>query len=312
MKTAACTLFEGQHHLGLAALVNSLHAHGFRGTLWAGYRGALPPWVRGLVEGRIFSEMKLPGGGAIRFMALATEAHLTNYKAAFMLEVMEGYDTEAEALCYFDPDVVVAGRWSFFEEWVACGVALCEDVNSPMPETHPTRAAWRNFCGARGLPLRPRTSSYVNGGFAGVARPHLAFLRHWGDILEWMKEEIGTAGNFNWTDKDRTYPFYRNDQDALNMAVEAGDIPLSIVGKEGMSFTSGGYIMYHALGQPKPWTKNYVWEALKGWPPTAAEMAFLRYSEGPVSAYTAGELAGKRRALWLAGAICRFVRKRGW
>ena len=312
MKTTVCTLFEGHYHFGVAGLVNSLCAHGFRGTVWAGYRGALPPWAGAAAARGEFSEMPVQDGVALRFVPLTTDAHFTNYKATFLAEVLERLDPSAEAAAYADPDVLIAGRWSFFEEWIECGVALCEDVNSPMPETHPIRGAWRKFGAKHGLALRPRTASYVNGGFLGVARAHLPFLRTWSRVLEAMKAELGTAQNFQWANKDRTYPFFRNDQDALNMAIEASDIALSIVGKEGMGFAGGGYIMYHALGLPKPWAKNFVVEALQGWPPTGADKAFVAAGAGPSAAFTAGELAARRRGLWLAGAICRLVRKGGW
>jgi hypothetical protein len=306
MKATVCTLFEGHYHYGVAALVNSLHAHGFRGTVWAGYRGALPPWARGE------STLPVSDGLTLRFIPLGTPLHFTNYKAAFALEVLEQHDRAAEAVFYFDPDVFIAGRWGFYEDWVECGVALCEDVNSPMPETHPIRGAWRRFGAQHGLALRPRTASYVNAGFIGASRAGLPFLRRWIEILAVLQREHDVASILHWEGKDRTFPFFRPDQDALNMTLEASDVPLSIVGREGMGFGGGGYIMYHSLGEPKPWRKHFVWEAVKGWPPTSADKAFLEHSAAPIAAYPAPVLAAKRASAFLAGALCRLVRKGGW
>ena len=312
MKAVVCTLFEGHYHYGVAVLVNSLYAHGFRGTIWIGYRGDLPPWAGGARETDGVAEMKVGEGVTLRFVRLATKDHLTNYKATFMLEVMERHAPAAEAVFYFDPDIVVAGRWGFYEEWIECGVALCEDVNSPKPETHPIRGAWRKFGAAHGLALTARTSSYVNAGFIGTSRSALPFLRTWITVLELLKREHDVGSILNWEDKDRTFAFFRPDQDALNMTIEASPIPLSIVGKDGMGFSGGGYIMYHALGAPKPWRKHFIWEALKGWPPTTPDKAFVAHANGPIAIYSAVALAWRRFALLVAGAICRVVRKGGW
>ena len=62
-----------------------------------------------------------------------------------MLELWDGPAKNAEALFYFDPDIVVNDSWICFEQWVNCGVALCEDINSPFQEFHPRRVGWRNY-----------------------------------------------------------------------------------------------------------------------------------------------------------------------
>jgi hypothetical protein len=38
MTAYVCTLFEGNYHIGLDVLLNSLFPNGFQGTLFAGYR----------------------------------------------------------------------------------------------------------------------------------------------------------------------------------------------------------------------------------------------------------------------------------
>ena len=111
-------------------LINSLSAVGFTGTVVCGHRGSIPPWA---------DAAKRLEKIEVRFVALTTPAHLTNYKPEFLLKVWNELQPDAEQLFYFDPDIVVRAPWSFFEEWANYGVALVEDVNSPMPESHPPR-----------------------------------------------------------------------------------------------------------------------------------------------------------------------------
>ena len=53
-----------------------------------------------------------------------------------MLRLLSGPASDAEAIYYLDPDIVVTAPWSTFDNWTGCGVALCEDVNSPLLKYH--------------------------------------------------------------------------------------------------------------------------------------------------------------------------------
>ena len=199
MKSTICTLFEGHYHYGVAALTNSLYQNGFRGTLYAGYRGNLPKWAsraeaRSVGRWKKAAKMHVASGLEIVFLPLATEYHLTNYKPDFMLELLDGPASNTDALFYLDPDICVARPWGIFEEWVSCGIALCEDVNSPLSENHPRRAGWRRFFGKRGLSLTFKTSEYVNGGFVGLRPDDRGFLEAWREIMLGIGELIGGLG----------------------------------------------------------------------------------------------------------------------
>ena len=301
MNPAICTLFEGDYHFGIGALVNSLYFHGFRGVVWAGYRRDLPPWARSTKRTPEFDEFLVADGCSIRFVALDTTFHLTNYKPSFMLEILNKYSLDSDALFYFDPDIVVKCRWSFFEDWVNYGIALCEDVNSPVPAAHPLRMAWRQFYANYGITLNSRWEAYFNGGFIGIARSRQEFLRDWFEILNLMAPEVG--GLNNWNVRDRTFLFCKTDQDALNIAVMCSKLPFSPMGKEGMDIIPGGYTMSHALGSRKPWRRRMITEALRGYPPSLADKNYWVNCQTPIQLYSPTCLLRKRLALKCASAI---------
>jgi hypothetical protein len=324
MKSVICTLFEGDYHYGVAALTNSLYQNGYRGAVFAGYnKASLPGWASAAVPDKeiLFNDtvtLAIKPDLAIHFVSLDTNHHLTNYKPDFMLQVSQRLGSDVEALYYFDPDIVVAAPWSYFEEWVTCGIALCEDVNSPLPERHPRRMAWRKSFGGRGFNLKFKNEIYVNGGFVGVTKLNLPFLDIWKKIQEAMGFEIG---GLNRTSLNGTHmpgdsiesfsPFNKTDQDALNAAVEVWDGQVSFIGKEGMAFKSGTHLMFHALGQPKPWHSKPLSQAIAGLPPRLADKKFWSSLTYPITTYSPGVIKYKKLSFALAALIGRFYRRVG-
>jgi hypothetical protein len=181
MISSVCTLFEGHYHYGVAALSNSLFKYGFRGTIYAGYRGELPHWALKGIKVKLDKWddaiiLNSIDGLKIVFLKLNTNYSLTNYKPDFMIELWEGPANDSEALFYFDSDILINKSWIHFEQWVNCGVALCEDVNSPLQEFHPRRVGWRNYFTKYNIDLQFKNSIYVNGGFIGLIKNDFSFL----------------------------------------------------------------------------------------------------------------------------------------
>ena len=310
--SAVCTLFEGEYHLGLGVLVNSLYANGYRGVVWAGHRGPLPPWVTGAAQNPGFTEFCPAEGLALRFIPLQTSIHLTNFKPDFMLSLWQNHCPQAQSLFYFDPDITLICRWPFFEEWVEAGVALCADVNSGMPVNHPLRHAWEKFYRPHGIAFRREPGLYFNGGFVGLRREQIEFLHCWQRLQELMAPAIGGMNNVNV--RDRSFLFCKTDQDALNVAAMASESSISPMAQDGMDFQAGGggYVMSHASGIMKPWNKHFLRNVVfRGHAPSRADRHFFRHTESPIRLYSAPTLAGKRFGLLTASLIGRFIRRNG-
>ncbi len=287
MNSAICTLFEGNYHYGVGALANSLYAQGYRGMIYAGYRGTLPPWITSSKNADEFTEFSPAEGLVLRFIPLSTNIHLTNFKPDFMLSLWEKHCPNAKSFFYFDPDITVMCPWAFFEEWVQAGVALCADVNQSMPANHPIRHAWKKFYVPHGIVFHREPDLYFNGGFFGLRREEMEFLHCWQKLQELMTPEIGGLKNVNM--RDRTFLFHKTDQDAMNVAAMASESAISPVGQDGMDFQQGGggFIMSHALGGQKPWNKKFVRSLLlRGNSPSRADRLYFRNVKYPIRLYS--------------------------
>ncbi|AWK06818.1 hypothetical protein HYN56_22325 [Flavobacterium crocinum] len=322
MNSAVCTLFEGHYHYGVATLSNSLYKQGFLGSIYVGYRGKLPNWA---LEGKKQTIGKWENaivlypvdGIELVFLPLSTTYSLTNYKPDFMLELWEGPAKDAEALFYFDPDIVVDDSWVCFEQWVNCGVALCEDINSPLQEFHPRRQGWKNYFKNYNVNLEFKNPTYVNGGFIGVLKKDISFLILWLNLQLFMGEAIGGLENsifykqtYNTTilKLDGFQIFDKSDQDALNATIEAYDGKVSYLGKEGMSFVSGKAIMFHALGENKPWNINYTLKSFDGRQPRLVDECYWNNTSYPIIAHSKRTVKAKRMIIKVTKLIGRFYK----
>jgi hypothetical protein len=307
MTSAICTLFARDYHFGLGALTNSLYAHGYRGIIFAGYDGALPPWSKNLDAKTGYSDFNVAEGLTIRFIEMPPKVNHVYYKPDFMLGILREHCPEARAIFFFDPDIIIKCRWTFFEEWVEAGVAVCADVNASMPDNHPIRHAWRRILQPHGLKFRNSFENYFNGGFVGVTVTNVSFLADW-QRAQVLVQECGSDTQFKLA--DRTLPFTCRDQDALNIACMATENPVSPVGQDGMDLQhgGGGYVMSHALGSVKPWNKPFIRTLLlRGVSPSRTDRLFFRYVKFPIRLYPSAVFACKHFLLLTASFLGRFM-----
>ena len=322
MNSAICTVFEGNYHYGVATLSNSLFKVGFRGTIYVGYRGKLPKWVLNGEKETVgkWKEaivLRPADGFELIFLKLTTTYSLTNYKPDFMLELWEGPAIDADSLFYFDPDIVVVDSWKSFEQWVNCGIAVCEDINSPLQEFHPRREGWREYYRKHNIELQFKNQIYVNGGFVGLQKKNISFVRLWVQIQEIMAPLIGGLENSIFL--NQTYHstvlklegfqiFDKSDQDALNATIEAYNGTISYFGKDGMGFIPGESIMLHALGSNKPWQINYFLSFFKGKTPRKEDVAYWKNTKTPILAHSKAETKRKKTTIKISKLLGRFYK----
>jgi len=303
-----CTLSAGDYHFGLGTLVNSLYARGFRGDIYIGFRGELPFWaIRSAQAG---------GNGwtyameecVLHFIPLSTTDFLNNHKPDFVLQLMEVHCPTAQRFFYFDADAIVRAPWSFFEHWISCGVAVCEDMNDYLPSHHPVRQAWARYAQGHGLEIARAPDRFYNSGFFAFHREHGEFLKAWKTLFDYRVAEGANLNAFVFCKSG--YPYLCNDQDLMNLALMLVSDPITAVGAEGMGFKVGGHVMSHSAGEIKSWRKHFICEALKGRPPSGADKDFVQYAGKPLKIYSAPRLAMKWLGVKIGSLIGRFYARR--
>ncbi len=299
MTHAVCTLFEGHYHLGVGALINSLHASGFTGSIICGHRGAEPAWAN--------DARKLGGGMDISFVRVTSDIHFTHYKPEFMRRCWTDHCPEAEQLYYFDPDIVVKAPWSVLARWAADGLALCEDVNGYLPARHPYRLAWGDFLVSQGLAVVRPLDRYYNAGFLGLPRSQERVLDLWSQIIGCAEKALGSLSKIKFDQPNAL--LHTPDQDALNMALMASDVPINGCGPEGMDFANGGHLLSHAIGGRKPWRGGFLRDALRGKPPGAAQKSFFLFADSPLRLFPSSQLARLRLSLRSGALLGRMYRR---
>lgn len=306
VKIALCTLFEGHYHHGVAALVNSLAAAGYEGTVWVGHRGPLPAWI---VDRPGFDKVRgrLPVTPTLALQAVELDPpiSLNYYKPTFMREILETHEPGADAVSYLDPDMVVKCRWTSMQSWLSQdGIALVEDADWDMPADHPKRGRWRQFFAVHGEAPQRELDRYYNAGFVAAGRNRIAFLRAWQRINERVAAE-SNSGMRQRKSGDPDSLFHSTDEDALNFALTLCETPLNAAGPEAMDFVPGGNRLSHAVGAAKPWQGRHFRRALRGQPPSVASHQFYRFAAGPLMPFSQAVLARRRLSMTLATALGR-------
>lgn len=301
-----CSLFEGDFHLGLAALINSIVRGGFKGLFWIGCRGEIPAWTLPLQ--RRDDGLFEVGEALLGFETIENSRHFGQFKPEFLKSVIDR-GIAGHYVWYFDPDITVRCGWDFFEMWVRHGVCLCQEIAmGTMPSRHPIRAEWMRMAREAGW-SEPRRDQerYYNSGFVGLDLANRAFLDQWIAAVR-LANRNGVAVN-QFQKGGRQQVFFTVDQDTCNIATMYADVPFSTIGPEGMGFIGGGFTMYHSVGPAKAWRKKFLRSTLEGLPPSNGDKHFLECADGPLYPYSPLQLHSLRLRAACAAFLGRFYRR---
>jgi len=309
-KNVVTTLFEKHYEYGVAGLLNSLSQAGYEGIICIGYKGKLPFWINQLQQKPGSSHLyQLSERIDIRFDELKVDMHFGYYKPYYLRQMAREYPG-AHGWFYFDPDIVVLSKWSFYENWIISGAALCQDSNFTLLYwNHPWRNQWRKDFEALVKGIDKTLNYYINSGFIGVNKSHFELVERWIEVNEQYK---ALSYPIHFFDQSNTLSAYKGDQDVLNATMTINsNIVFSILGKEGMAFDFPHAVMAHAVDGAgiKPWKRNYIKNALLGNKSSVTDERYLDFCSSPIEIYSRVELNKKRRLLKISKVLNRIWKK---
>jgi hypothetical protein len=300
--SVVCTLAEGSYFNGVAALTNSLVHAGFQGSVVVGYRGDKPTWLAQLKEDHVSGVYVVAPQVHLKLVELPGTWHLNNCKAHFIKQILLEQFPDVDLVFYFDTDIVIKHSWDAFVGWARDGVVLVLDVaDSYMSPHHVYRRAWQSLAAKQGLKCRDFTG-YVNGGCIGINRAYAEFAIVWSALMEELERDGADMKEMkNWTGK---LAFSRMDQDVLNATIMATNTPIALLGSEAMGmFPWANVVIPHAMFQKKPWSRKYLLDALRGFPPDRTHLAYWEFVDGPIRPFNRSKLVGKKIQVRIARLI---------
>lgn len=272
------TLAEREYFLGLSALLNSVvHFGTYVDKVIVGYRGDLPDWLPALQPSTNGQSFITASGLPVELVRLDGTKHMVHEKPKWFEHVCKVLAPEASEYFFFDSDIVINNRMSFYGEWVEMGVGICGDVLWTFDRRHPIRRRWAAAAQEAGLEITNHYDGFYNSGFLGWKREHNAFIDDWNRAFTILEPFSGDMNVFRV--HDRTYMIQSNNQDSFNLAAMTTGVPVAPIGPEAMSFTHGMRLMHHPIGA-KPWNRPFLREFLHGRPPREADLVFWRFANG--------------------------------
>jgi len=302
------TLAEKHYFIGLAALVNSVVKNGpYVDKIIVGYRGTLPSWLPELKSSDRGKSAILKCGIELEFIEIVGDLHMVHEKPKWFLYLTEVLEPTAQEYFFFDSDIIIINRMSFFGEWVSEGIGLCEDVNYDMSATNPIRRKWARFAEEDGYTVNKSLERYYNSGFLSWTRGTAEFIKDWDKSFATLAKHSGDMKKMRVY--DRTYPVFSTNQDSLNLAAMITNVPISSIGPEAMGFQYGLALMLHPMGV-KPWKMKYLSSFIGGVPPRTSDLPFWENVNTPeLKPYSDGVVRYKSILIRILRLFGRFYRR---